>query len=185
MPWALLLRLLPYLAAVGVVVGGLTWFGSHERDVGRAEVQAVLDRMVAEQSAQRAADEAAARAKEAQLRKEADDAISHAKADTAIARFDASRAAVAARNAGGALGGLREQLAAALAAGQSGAADPAGACAGSAAALQAGAVLADVCGQLVERARVVAEFADAASIAGTACQRQYLTLTCDPSPKPP
>ena len=89
------------------------------------------------------------------------------------ARKTAARNAAAARAAAAAAGGLRDDLAAALA--DAAAADAAaGQCAATAAAAR---VSADVLGRAVERAGILARYADEAAAAGGACERAYRALT--------
>lgn len=89
------------------------------------------------------------------------------------ARKTAARNAAAARAAAAAAGGLRDDLAAALA--DAAAADAAaGQCAATAAAAR---VSADVLGRAVERAGILARYADDAAAAGNACERVYATVT--------
>jgi hypothetical protein len=120
--------------------------------------------------------QAAATAREAELQRQvketariaqaqgevAEDA--HAKLNTA--RADAGRA-------GSAAAGLRTRLAAAQAAAAASAAAPAGSCAP---AIEAAAVSADLLSSAIDRARILALFADEAHTAGTACERSYEAL---------
>lgn len=97
------------------------------------------------------------------IQKEAD----HATTQALAARADADAARDAEQR-------LRARLAAVQA--RARAADPA-ATSGSAPTGQAADVLADVLGQCIGRVRSLAEYADAARIAGEACERSYYSLT--------
>jgi len=141
----------------------------------RAEAQ--LQRIAAQQAQLRAqagmataAAEQAARAEESQRHAAlqetthaAEEAMRAARADAADARRAADR--------------LRQRLAAAIAADPGRGAASAGAAAGGAPATDAAGMCAELLGRAVDRARILAEHADRAAAAGTACERSYDALS--------
>jgi len=140
---------------------------SKGKTAGRAEVQARWDRVERERLADQVKKQAEVRAEEdrqAKLQREAND---EAERLSARARAGAARAADAGRlwvqsaTVGGS--GLRPAGAAAVAS--------------CPAAGEAAVLSADVLGQVEQRLRDLAEYADRASVAGSACERDYDAVT--------
>ncbi|RTL40575.1 MAG: DUF2514 family protein [Burkholderiales bacterium] len=154
LPFSLEAKAAAALLAVAGVLGAVAWAAHHERQIGAAQCRAEV--------ATASAAAASAALVESQRRVTAAQEVAHA-ADQAAsaARSDADRAAAAARR-------LRDQLAAR---GGTGADDFAASAAGPA------DPTANVLGQCVERYRSVAAAADAAVIAGQACERAYRSLS--------
>jgi hypothetical protein len=149
--------------AVLLAVVGFTSYRS-----GKATVRAEWNRERATLAELARKVEANARTEE-QRRTEAAERIAH-EADQALARARADAAAAVA-----AAGGLRNRIAALTAAGRTAA--HSGTDAGREAASDAIGVFANVLGQADRMAGEYAAFADQAHAAGTACQRQYESLT--------
>lgn len=163
-----------FFAAVLVVLalaGGSVWVCRGERDAARAELaQARLD---AARAQVKAVDDARI---EEQRRTAAQTEIANA----ATKDLEGARADAAAAN--DASGRLRQRVAELLAAGRA-TGNPAAAGSGSAAGEPLG-VLADVLGRADQRAGILAGYADAARIAGQACERAYDSLTPVQNPIP-
>jgi len=156
------------LVVFGVLIG-VCWLGHHAGvKSGRAEIQQRWDADRAQEAAAAVAASEKARTVEqgriTDLERIAHDAAFQADA----ARADADRA-VAARD------GLRKQLDAILAASHRAPHDP-GPAGGSAPASDSLDLLSDVLGRADARAGELAAAADAARIAGQACERAYQAL---------
>lgn len=162
----------PYLVVVGLVLGGLGWYG-HEKD------QAGYDRGVAEWKGkykQKATDLAEAQAKfekeqraEETRRQQAIDQVRHeAQAKVQQATADARDADAAAKR----LQQQSDRLAAAYRNASKNPGTPAG---GQAAACPAG-VLADLLRESDARSGILAAEADRARAAGNTCERSYDSL---------
>ncbi len=161
----LAIKILIALAALGALTATYLGFVHHERDIGREEVRA-------EYRAE-AARETEASNKESFRRiarqKESQDAYT---AEISRARADAAGAAAVAQR-------LSVRLAQFVAAGRAGATNPATGGERATADDPIG-VLADVFSRADRRAGVLAEYADAARIAGLQCERSYDALTVKP-----
>ncbi|WP_454765527.1 DUF2514 family protein [Cupriavidus campinensis] len=157
-------------AAVLVVLAlasGAVWVYRGERDTARADL--VQERLDAARAQVKAVDDARI---EEQRRAAAQSEIANAATkELAGARADAA----AANNAAGR---LRQRVAELVAAGRA-AGNPAPTSAGQAAGDPLD-VLADVLGRADQRAGILAEYADAARVAGQACERAYDALTMRP-----
>lgn len=129
----------------------------------RAQTALADAKTTAAQAAQKA--EADARAEESRREAEKQKVIDEAKTQTAAAQ-------AAARDADAAAVGLRNRLAAYVAAVRKATSNPS-APSGSAAAGDPIGMLADVLGRADQRAGVLAAYADSARIAGQACERAY------------
>jgi hypothetical protein len=151
------------LLVVLALAGGSVWVYRSERDSARAELaQARLD---AARAQAKAVDDARI---EEQRRTVAQTEIANA----ATKDLEGARADAAAAN--DVSGRLRQRVAELLAAGRA-TGNPAAAGSGSAAGDPLG-MLADVLSRADQRAGVLAEYADAARIAGQACERDYEAL---------
>ena len=152
-PASLEIKIAGALLALAGALGVVAWAAHHERQIGENKCEAKV--------ATATAQAASAALTESQRRLDAAQEVAHVAGQSAVlARSDADRAAAAARR-------LRDQLAASAAAR---AADTAASSAGPADRS------AEVLGQCVERYRSVAAAADAAVIAGQACERSYESL---------
>jgi hypothetical protein len=167
-PYALFVKIAAIAIAAAAVAGAWATFIHHERDIGRAEVRQAWDGEKRVQLAAAAA-EAQVNAKETQRRlerqKESQDGH-----DQEVTQ--ARAAAAAASDAAGRMRRHAEQLAAAAR----------GSCSNSTARGDGKAtedpagVLAELLGRVVERSRRLAEYGDAARIAGAQCERDYDAL---------
>jgi hypothetical protein len=137
---------------------------------GKANVRADFDRYKLEQAVQTQAAEVAARAEETRRESEKQKVIDEARTETAAAQSAASDAAIAAV-------GLRQRVAALVAASR--ATSHSSAASGSAPADPI-PVLADVLSRIDEAAGRFATAADNARIAGKACEASYGSLTTMP-----
>lgn len=155
-----LLRAVPVWA---YVVAALLAWGAWQRTLAKS---AAADRVALELSTAKAREEALAKAVREQARIATEQG---AIADDTKRKLDAARAD--ARRAGDAVRRLREQSASAASAAADSAA--AGDCAP---AVEAARVHAELLGRAVARAAVLADFADASSAAGEACERSYESL---------
>jgi len=154
-------------AAVLVVLalaGGAVWVYRGERDTARAEL--AQERLDAARAKVKAVDDARI---EEQRRAAAQTEIANA----ATKELEGARADAAAAN--DAAGRLRQRVAELVSAGRA-AGNPAPTNAGQAAGDPLD-VLADVLGRADQRAGILAEYADAARVAGQACERAYDALT--------
>lgn len=153
------------LASVLVAYGGGRWQQSHA-DAGKYEAERTKAALSAAVDQVKAVDRART---EEQRRTAAQTEIANAAIQTAkVAQADARAADAARREL------LARATALANAARRPGDSDAIG---GSAPAFNAADLLADVLGNIDQRAQELAEFADAAHIAGLACERSYDALT--------
>jgi hypothetical protein len=166
-------------AGIGIVYAGHR-IDVHNHEVkaearGRAEVAALWNAEKVQQLQIAIAANATARAEEQRRITEQKEAIHVAEKRAEVAHADAAAAAdVAVR--------LRERIAQlAGAGGGRGTSNPGTAVAG-APACDAAMVLADVLERAEERLRGLAEYADEAAIAGSACERSYEALTSPSAP---
>lgn len=153
------------IVACGLAYGGGRWQqSSHDKAIYQAKTTAAA--LDAARVQIKAVDDARA---EEQRRTAAQTEIANA------AKKDADSARTDARDAGAAADRLRQRVADLLAAARS-AKDPAATGGGQAASDPLG-MLADVLERADQRAGILAEYADAARIAGAACERAYDALT--------
>lgn len=150
---------------VWVVIAVLAWGGWQRHRAQSAE--RVHTRAVAAAAAAREAQLQADAAETARRLAEQERIANDARQKAAAQAADALRARTAEQQ-------LRARLAAITADRGAGAASAPG---GSQTAAQAADLLADVLGRCVSRVRELAEYADAASTAGEACQRSYDALS--------
>jgi hypothetical protein len=154
----ILMKAAGYVVSVGLVGGGFAWFTHSQREHGREEIRRQWGEQRAAEQAEAMMRAAYIRNDQEKTRKEADNALAQAHMDRDLAAAAAGR--------------MRQQLAAfraahAGAAASAPAGDPAGDPIG---------VLADVLGRADERQGELASYADAARIAGLACERSYHAL---------
>jgi hypothetical protein len=164
----LLIRVLPYLAAIAAVVALMVGAYSHGVDTTHAHWESKWKAQELAATKAKAKAEAEARATEQTWQNKINEVQSSAQDEINQARADALAADVAAT-------GLREQ------ADRLGKAASAGACSASTtkrgqAATTAGMVLADVLKRADERAGQLAAAYDHARAAGLACQQAYATV---------
>lgn len=158
-------RILCFAVLVALALaGGAVWVYRSERDAARAEL--AQERLDAARAQVKAVDDARI---EEQRRTAAQTEIANA----ATKDLEGARADAAAAN--DAAGRLRQRVAELLAAGRA-TGNPAAAGSGPAAGDPLG-VLADVLSRADQRAGILAKYADAARIAGQACERSYDALT--------
>lgn len=156
------------LAAAAALTAAYLGWASHQREIGRQEVQAKWDEQVQIQTTAALA-ESQAKARETIRRIEAQEVNQHAKdAELAAARADAERNAADAER-------VRQQSAAAARDWSARLADSPTA-GDLAAAGQAIAVCADVRSRVDAAAGVLAAYADAARTAGAGCEADYGAL---------
>jgi len=165
------LRLLPCIAAVLLVAGAL--FGAYHHGVSVTDAtwqSAWSDRNTLDAKA-KAANEAAARAKEQAYQRSIEKATQDGQRTIDQATADAAAARAAADGLRGAADTLAARLAASEASGNSCTA------ATSKAASRAAMVLADVLKRADQRAGELAEAADQARVRGVTCEHAYEVLT--------
>lgn len=167
---SLLLRILPYIAAVALVAGAL--FGSylHGLSVKDAEWQSAWNDRDTRDAQAQAENEAAAREREQAYQQSINKAIQDGQRFIDQATADAATARSSADSLRGAADNLAARLAASEASGNSCTA------AASKAATRAAAVLADVFKRSDKRAGELAEVADQARARGVTCEQAYVGL---------
>lgn len=150
------------LLMAALVTWGVRSYNELLREDGRQEIRAAWHRAQVDADLVERDKEQARRKALKEIERESNESRDRAAADAAGARAAAD--------------GLRKQLAAYLAAGRAAGGDPAAAGNGQAAGDPLG-VLADVLERADRRAGALADFADAARIAGQQCERAYDALT--------
>ncbi|MFL1477884.1 DUF2514 family protein [Pseudomonas grimontii] len=167
---AIWLRILPYIAAVSVVLAGLFLAYSHGKSVTDAEWQAKWNARDTRDAAAKTLNEAAERAKEQARQLAINKVIQDGQQiiDRATADADAARASA------DSLRGAADTIASRIAASQ----DGGNSCtaAASAAATRAVMVLADVLKRADQRAGDLATVADQARARGLTCEQAYDAL---------
>jgi hypothetical protein len=164
---AILLRFLPYIAAVVLVAGALFGAYHHGLSVKDAEWQSLWsDRNTLDAKAL-AANESAARAKEQAYQRKIEKAVQDGQRIIDQATADAAAARISADSLRGAADSLASRLAASESGGNSCTA------AASKAASRAAMVLADVLKRADKRAGELAEVADQARARGVTCEQAY------------
>lgn len=166
----LLLRLLPYIAAIALVAGALFGAYHHGLSVRDATCQSAWSDRNTWDARAKAGNEAAERAKEQARQLSMNKAIQDGQRTIDQAAADAAAARTAADGLRGAADTLAARLAASQASGNS--------CttAASKAAARAAVVLADVLKRTDQRAGDLAEAADQARARGVTCERAYDAL---------
>ena len=167
---ALLLRILPYIAAVLLVAAALFGAYHHGVSVTNETWQSQWNARDTRDAKARADNEAAERAKEQARQLSINKAIQDGQRTIDQATADAA----AARASADSLRGAADALAARLAASQAG--SHSCAAAASQAATRAALVLADVLKRSDERAGNLADYADQSHERGVTCERAYLGI---------
>jgi hypothetical protein len=164
------LRLLPYIAALGLVAGALFGVYHHGVSVTNATCKAESSARDTLDAEARAANEAAARAKEQAYQQSINKAVQDGQRIIDQATTDAVTARASAVGLRGAADAIASRLAASEASGNSCTA------AASKAAAHNAMVLADVLKRADQRAGDLAEAADQARARGVTCERAYDAL---------